>query len=60
MANRSVWYLSRKLGIGRSTAYRLVVERREIDYIRVGSLIRIADEDIDDYIKRHKKLARTH
>jgi excisionase family DNA binding protein len=53
---RSAFYVAQRLGVSRSTVYRLA-QRHELQWTRVAGLMRFEDTEIERYIARHTKPA---
>lgn len=56
MPMRSAFYVAQRLGVSRSTVYRLA-QRHELQWTRVAGLMRFEDTEIERYIARHTKPA---
>lgn len=47
------------LGLKNPNTVRRLIDDRELASVRVGRLVRISQEDLDDFIQRNRQPART-
>lgn len=48
---------ARRMGVSPSTVYRMI-QRYEIEYVRIGRLLRIRPQAVDDYLRKQTITSR--